>query len=434
MGNKNKTKLTTTKGITNAVGKGTSSTGGWKGYANSNKPKLRNGDYAVRGRDTLADAIQPREAYVLDDLIDESGIFNRILNVQSVTHDTDRMAATIIQIACEMGLGAVKDSYGNIYVVKGESDSYPTFVAHIDTVHDIISDYSVGIRPTKNDYIISAWDEAENCPTGVGGDDKVGIYIALKMMQILPVAKAAFFLDEEWGCLGSERADMTFFDDSRFVLQADRKGNGDFIDYIGTIELLSDDFGVYIDPIIRKYGRGFKNGGITDVMMLKERGLRVACANMSCGYYEPHSVNEYVSWNDVIATLSMVCEIATGSDKVFGHLLRSKPTAYASASSIFYGGGGQAGIKTGGKSSWDGAWGEDNTANGGKNKLWDYDYCQFCYDEFIYDDLIEIADEDFLCRDCFEQASTGKSAKFDALVKSVTAFSDDRSDTTEGGN
>ena len=43
--------------------------------------------------------------------------------------------------------------------------------------------------------------------------------------------KVVFFREEETGCKGSSEAVMSFFDDVRFVIQPDRKGNSDPVSY-----------------------------------------------------------------------------------------------------------------------------------------------------------------------------------------------------------
>src|SRR5690606_13210484 len=75
-----------------------------------------------------------------------------------------------------------------------------------------------------------------------------------------------------------------------------------------------------VGKIIKHYGYRFARGMMTDVMTLKENGLPVSCANIACGYYNPHQDNEYVSVDDVINCRNMVFEIIgeLGTQR-FGH-------------------------------------------------------------------------------------------------------------------
>ena len=145
--------------------------------------------------------------------------------------------------------------------------------------------------------------------TGIGGDDKVGIYVALQMLREHANIKAFFPSDEEIGCVGSSMAEPTFFDNVTIALQCDRRGNTDFITKASGTELSSKAFQADVLPIIKQYGYKFEHGMMTDVMELKQMGIGCSMANMSCGYYNPHSDNEYVDVNDVHKVTMMVHEI-----------------------------------------------------------------------------------------------------------------------------
>ena len=115
--------------------------------------------------------------------------------------------------------------------------------------------------------------------------------------------KCAFFVQEEVGCIGSGHADMSFFSDCRFVIQCDRKGNGDMVTQINGMKLCSNDFISAID--FRRYGYKPAQGLATDVAALKRNGLEVSCVNLSCGYYEPHTDNEYTILADLASATGL---------------------------------------------------------------------------------------------------------------------------------
>ena len=225
-----------------------------------------------------------------------------VLSVQSASYDQWRMFAYIIRQAQEYDF-YVHD--GNIYIEKGDALQKPCIVAHMDTVHNIVEDLSI----IDIDGKLTGFNKVQMTQTGIGGDDKVGIFIALECLHHFDNIKVAFFRDEEVGCVGSGLADMPFFDDCTFVLQCDRKGNKDFITNASGTELSSSIFQKTIKKTIKKYGYSFANGMMTDVMTLKQNGLKVSCANISCGYYNPHCENEYVVVDDVMNCLSMVMDI-----------------------------------------------------------------------------------------------------------------------------
>jgi len=246
-----------------------------------------------------------------------------VLSVQSASYEQWRMFAYIIRQVHEYDF-YVHD--GNIYIEKGNKKTKPCIVAHMDTVHDIVEDLSILDIEGK----LTGFNKANMTQTGIGGDDKVGIFIALQCLQHFDNIKVAFFRDEEVGCVGSSVADMRFFDNCTFVLQCDRKGNKDFITNASGTELSSSVFQKSIKSTIKKYGYSFANGMMTDVMTLKQNGLEVSCANISCGYYNPHCENEYVVVKDVMNCLDLVMDIITnfGAD-TFKH--EYKPVVYKSS-------------------------------------------------------------------------------------------------------
>lgn len=264
------------------------------------------------------------------------------LSVQTVSGQTwwmERFILRFIQKLVKEGqpITARVDKHGNIYVTKGPADFagyYPTMIAHTDTVHDIVrnSHYQVRSDHTK----MWAVDPITGKDRGIGGDDKVGIFIALTLLSRLPVFKASFVVDEEIGCRGSNKVDMDFFTDASFVLQCDRKGMKDFVNKIGSEVLFGDVFGAAIKPMLVQFGYSLTMGGMTDVQELKERGLRVAAANMSCGYFSPHQSSETVGIHDVQRTFDLCYTICTElGDRQWQHYIPPRPRVVTPATSSF---------------------------------------------------------------------------------------------------
>ena len=195
----------------------------------------------------------------------------------------------------------------------------------MDTVHDIVED----LTPVEVCGNITGFNAVMMEQTGIGGDDKVGIYIALQCLSSFDNIKVAFFRDEEIGCVGSYDAEMSFFSDCRFVLQCDRRGNDDFIVNASGVDLSSNQFQDDVLPIISNYGYKFAYGMMTDVMALKENGIKCSVANMSCGYYNPHMPNEYVNIDDVENCLDMCKTIIEWCTDTYKH--KYKPKKYAPA-------------------------------------------------------------------------------------------------------
>ena len=215
-----------------------------------------------------------------------------------------------------------EDNYHNVYVTKGKSDTYPCVVAHSDQVQEgkctpfVCGEIIFGTNTKQDDF------------EGLGADDKNGIWVALKCFQKFDAIKLAFFSSEETGCDGSSRSDLAFFDDCRFVLQCDRKNGNDFISTARYVELCSKEF--IKDCNIEAFGYKEAIGMTSDVAILKMRGLDVCCANISCGYYEPHTCREYTKISELNNCLAFVQNIITNLTGVYNHTysLRSKENRY----------------------------------------------------------------------------------------------------------
>ena len=213
------------------------------------------------------------------------------------------------------------DETGNIYATKGKAKDYPCLVAHIDEVHNKRpEDYTV----VQVGNLIFGLSENEAKTVGIGADDKNGIWINLKCLEKYKVLKAAFFIGEEIGCVGSDKADMDFFKDCRYVLECDRRGSSDLITEISGMKLCSDEFAQA--AITWMPGFHKTQGMMTDVMTLKENGLEVSAVNISCGYYHPHTDGEMTVISDLEYTLKVVQNIISHVKKVYPH--KAEPRKY----------------------------------------------------------------------------------------------------------
>lgn len=227
-----------------------------------------------------------------------------VLSIQSYSWDQYRMFSFLIRHLSKLQNVDYYTYNGCIYVTKGEGN-YPCIVAHMDTVHEIVED----LHPIEFNGNITGFNRVTMKQTGIGGDDKVGIYIALQCLEKFENIKLVFFRDEEVGCEGSQFPDMDFFKDVNYILQCDRRGNSGFVTEASGVKLSSNEFQTDITPIIRQYGYSFVNGAMTDVMELRYQGINISMANIECGYYNPHQYNEYVNIGDVEICKYLVFDI-----------------------------------------------------------------------------------------------------------------------------
>ena len=205
------------------------------------------------------------------------------------------------------------DEFGNVYVTKGNADSFACFVAHMDTVHPISGD---GIALVSLGDNVTGFNTVTMRQTGIGGDDKCGIYCAIRCLEELPACKAVFFSDEETGCHGSGDCDLSFFADCRFIVSADRRGNDDFVTDISG-PLSSKQFLADVKPILKRYGFKHSAGAMADVMELRNRDVGVSVANISAGYYNPHQDAEFVNLSDLENSLSLMLAMGKEMEDIY---------------------------------------------------------------------------------------------------------------------
>jgi len=192
---------------------------------------------------------------------------------------------------------------GKYILVPGEVPVL--LVAHLDTVHQ---QPVRQICKTGNGNILMS-------PQGIGGDDRCGVY-ALVTIRARSEKKPwlLFTCDEEIGGVGAEafckdyRAE-TFpkeLGKMKMLVEIDRKGRTDAVYY----DCDNPDFEKYIN------GKGFvtQYGSFSDISCLAP-ALGVAAVNLSSGYYNAHTLHEYINRKHLNTTIRKVLEIVADAAK-----------------------------------------------------------------------------------------------------------------------
>lgn len=218
---------------------------------------------------------------------------------------------------------------GNIYITRGKSETYPCVVAHLDQVQ---KNHSHDFKAVETEDIIFGYSPSKRSKEGLGADDKNGIWIALKCLEEFDCIKVAFFVGEEVGCVGSGRCDISWFGDCRYIIEPDRRGAHDLITNISG-RICSVEFENAIDGAL--FGYVPTAGMMTDVLELGERGVGLSCINLSCGYYEPHTDDEYTVKIDLINCLNFVRHIIRNVTDVYPY---EYSYSYRSVYSSYYNG------------------------------------------------------------------------------------------------
>lgn len=161
-------------------------------------------------------------------------LLKAVLSVPTATYHEDKMVAFLVNWLTENNIEHYVDQYNNVYATKQESKDlpedfyFPCVISHTDTVHGL-NDINVReeMLPNAQEEIklsYKAYDN-EGLPTGIGGDDKCGVFACLTLLKELPYVKAAFFVSEETGCHGSMKADPSFFTNVGYGIQFDAPEN-----------------------------------------------------------------------------------------------------------------------------------------------------------------------------------------------------------------
>lgn len=221
------------------------------------------------------------------------------------------------------GVKITGDKIGNLYITKGQAETYPCIIAHLDQVQRL---HSKDFRAIETEDIIFGYSPSNRRQEGLGADDKNGIWVALQCLMKYEALKIAFFVGEEVGCVGSSAANLNFFSNCRFVIQPDRRGYSDVITQISWESLCSEQFLSEIQP--EQFGYNPTDGLMTDIEALRENGLEISCINLSCGYYEPHTDREFTIKSDLKNCLEYVQFIIEYCTEIYHHKAETLPGNY----------------------------------------------------------------------------------------------------------
>ena len=166
-------------------------------------------------------------------------------------------------------------------------------VAHMDTVFEIPSEiFYDNIRNVM-------WS-----PTGMGADDRTGIFIIIQIIKSGLRPHIIFTTDEEIGCVGASilAGQKCPFKDLRYIIQLDRRGTNDCVFY----DCDNQDFIKYVE----QFGFSEAFGSFTDITTFCP-AWKVAGVNLSVGYKEEHTRQERLYITPMFATLNKVKKMLT---------------------------------------------------------------------------------------------------------------------------
>ena len=167
--------------------------------------------------------------------------------------------------------------------------------AHMDTVH----------KETCKQIVVEKKDGKTifSSPQGIGGDDRCGIWMIWMILCKTKYRPYILFCeDEEIGGVGSKKFTKTKYVDDlgklKYMIELDRAHDKDAVYY----DCGNEDF---MDYIKETTGYTEAYGSFSDISHLSPAS-DVASVNLSCGYYNAHTLNEYVVYEEMFATYKVV--------------------------------------------------------------------------------------------------------------------------------
>ena len=210
--------------------------------------------------------------------------------------------AELFKLLAKKFTGKAMGIENSFILVKGEVPIM--LVAHLDTVHE----EPVKTICASEDYNILM------SPQGIGGDDRCGVMALLKAYELSEKKPYLLFTCyEEIGGVGAEAFAVEYvsgklpdeLDELKLIIEIDRKGKRDAVYY----DCHNAEFENYITS------KGFKTafGSFSDISVIAPE-LGVAAVNLSSGYYNPHTLHEYINLKYLSQTISKVVEIIAEID------------------------------------------------------------------------------------------------------------------------
>ena len=188
------------------------------------------------------------------------------------------------------GYDNVVNENGYLYA-KGEIPVLLT--AHMDTVHNKRIKNFIETEKNGEHHLAS--------PEGIGGDDRCGIYMILDIIKENKCS-VLFCEDEEKGGIGSRRFTVSKHIEDlkklKYMIELDRAHSKDAVFY----QCDNKEFTKFICD-----NTGYKEsfGSFSDISTLAPVA-EVAAVNLSCGYYNAHTSNEYVIIEEMLDTIDVV--------------------------------------------------------------------------------------------------------------------------------
>lgn len=226
----------------------------------------------------------------------------RLYKIFSPTKSERRMSIFVQSKLVEMGFPdfQVDDKY-QIYRLKKNTR---LLCAHMDQVSScpLTRVYTVG------DYIFGDGN--------LGADDKNGIYILFDLLKKFKHESFIFSTGEEAGCNVDEILDKSEHEEvlktMKYGLVFDRRNGSDIIGWKN--DYCTKEFDDKIEEIGKEFGYSSEHGSFSDCNKIR---LYMSCVNLSCGYYKPHTEEEYTNISELVNARNLGIKILKTLNKKY---------------------------------------------------------------------------------------------------------------------
>lgn len=223
-----------------------------------------------------------------------------LLKIYNPSGREKAISTKIIGILKNNAIPFYKDEYNNIY--NFTYNNVPFLNAHLDSIQK-------GTDEEHRDYLVYENDIIRSkVPKIIGADDKVGVFVILYLLINTKLKfNWIFTVSEEIGCFGSKYFADNYQKELKknlFCIVIDRKGAGKIVcsqNKYGSLEFENE-----LANVGKKYGFSPAEGKFCDANVWK---YHLNSCNISCGYYNAHTENEYIKVSNVFNTISFIKDI-----------------------------------------------------------------------------------------------------------------------------
>jgi hypothetical protein len=242
-------------------------------------------------------------------------------------------------------------------------------VAHLDTVHRELCT-EIKYKFYRRDHKVVT---TLSSPQGIGGDDRCGVILILSVLTSTKLRPSILFTcGEETGGHGAREFTRVVKSlDLNYIVEFDRRGNTDVVRY--------QDDSLELTQALEKYGFNISYGSFSDISVIAPH-YGISAVNLSSGYYNAHTTQEYVCIEDMQSILDNSVKFFNSEHSSKKYKYKERSFSRSSYLSNFY-----------------------NPVYTSSKQLSftdDFTVCSFCGELYAKESLIDTTDGSLVCDTC----------------------------------